>query len=248
MKTSHALRAGAVVIAALACLTALASPASATVHTYNVTMESGRITVGSINFDTPGSGATGCTTPPVGGTAITGTINDAATTDNITGTLTISSLFNVAPFPPFYTGGNFALTVTGSATGTNAGNYNATTGTFTQLAFTNLSYTIRTVSSCTATTTVVCSGTAALTASGGLNAGSTLPLSASETVFVNATGTITSRNTPCTLPFSIIITTGTGLSLSDNPNDDWGPDTDSDGDADPDGITPDPGAIFHQVT
>ena len=231
MKTPHALRAGAVIVAALACLVAMASPASATTHTYNVGMESGRISVGTINFDTPGSGATGC--PASTGTGITGTINDV--TNVITGTLTITSLFAL-PWP--FTG-NYALIATGSGTGT----WNNATGTFSSLTINPVAYTIRnvvvtgtgTTTVCTVGTTVVCSGTASLHASGGLYNGATLPLSTSEKIYVNATGTILTRNTPCNFPFSAIITVGTSLTLADNPNDDVAP------------AGTDPGAIFHQA-
>ena len=239
MKISHPYKVGALVVATVACLVTMAVPASATVHTHDISLESGRLSIGSVNFDTPGSWATGCTPPAVGGAEITGTVDDGSSTDNIAGTLTLTSLFNVPPFPPFFTGGNYALVATATATGTNAGNYNTTTDTFTGLAFTSFSFTFRNVSSCAPGTTVVCSGTASLTLSGGLFGGSSLPLAPSEVVYVNATGTVTSRNTPCTLPFSLIITTGTGVSLSDNPNDDYGCG------GIPDGNT-DPGSMFHQ--
>lgn len=224
------LKLGAAVLAAATCLLAMTIPASATIHTYNVEMVSGRITVGTTTFDTPGVGITTCP----GGTTITGTINDAGGTHSITGTLSINAPFVLPIF-----GGNYVLLATGSATGTSstAGTYNPATGTFSNLAFTNLAFTIRTynATTCAAGTTIVCTGTASLTASGGLYNGATLPLSASEEIYVNATGTVVTRPS-CSFPFNVFVTVGTTVTVGENPNHDHPP-----------AGTPEPGAIFHQL-
>ena len=235
MRTFPVLRAGAAVVVALMCFAALAAPASADLSPYDVTMESGRLSIGTQSFDTPGSGATGCTPPAVEGYAFYGALDDDPTkAGDMNGALSIDTLFNVPAIPPFYTGGNFGLLATGTATGASSGDYDPATGTFSQLRFTNVSFTIRTVTSCAMTTTVVCSGTASLTASGGLYNAATLPLGTSEKVYVNVTGTVVTRGT-CALPFTTFVTAVAAISLGDNPNDDVAP------------SGTDPGALFHQV-
>lgn len=223
MKTPHALRAGTAVVAVLACLAALSSPASATVHPYDVYMTSGTFSIGSLSVV---AAVTGCTPPAVGDPRITGSIDDALTADNMTGTLSSTMLFNLPAMPPFFTGGNYAFSATGTATGTNAGDYSSATGLFSQLAFTSVAYTIKTVNGCVPTTTVVCSGNLSLTLAGGLYNGATLPLSSSEQLYANGSGIVLTRNTPCTLPFNLFITVGTPVTLG------------------PVGTLP--GAIFHQ--
>jgi hypothetical protein len=221
-------KAGVGLAIAVAMLFTMSSVASATVHTYNVTLTRGTIRVGTTAFVTPG------TTPSVcpGTTAITGTINDAAATDNITGNLNIQSGDFAAPF----TTGRFRLTATGTATGTNAGNYNATTHTFTGLTFPTITFSVRSITH-NATTSVctlgavVCSGTASLTLSGGIVPPATsLPLTSSQEIYVNSTAGHITSTSGCGFPWGLVVFTSASLSIGPN---------------NPPGT--DPGAIFHQV-
>lgn len=219
MKTPLTLKVGAAVLAAIACLFAMAVPASATVHSYSVTMVSGRIQVGSQTFDTPGSGVAGCPS----GTTIAGTINDVS--GAMTGSLNISSPFTL---PALLGGGTYKLETTGAGTGT----YNPGAGTF-SLSNPSVTFTIKSLNSSTcATGAQVCTGTASLSSTGALYNGSTLPFSAGEGVSVTSGGSITSRGA-CSFPFTFFISSGTSISVSDNPNDDYAPVG-----------TPDGGAIF----
>ncbi|HEX7131263.1 MAG TPA: hypothetical protein VF228_01735 [Iamia sp.] len=240
MKKSRILRVTAIVAVALAAVVSSASPASATVHPYNVEMVSGAITVGGTTFNTPGSGVGTCASA----TTIAGTINDASPF-TVTSTVSISSPFTV----PFF--GAWHLSATGTAT-TN-GTYNPGTGTFSGLSFgtSSIAFTIRNynATTCTVGTTVACSGTASLTTvSGGLYATATLPLSNDlnggtndegdgEMIFVNAAGQIDTRGA-CNFVFSGFIQVGNALTITDNTTDDDPPTGGTN--------NPDPGAIFEQ--
>jgi hypothetical protein len=211
---SIALRGTVCAIAVVVGLVATSMPASATVHSFNVEMTRGRISVGTTNFDTPTTPAPDCP----GTTGITGTVDDA-TGGAISGTLNIATGNFALPF----FGGRYRMTATGaSATGTYTG---GATGTFSGMTFATISFQIRTISSaatgCVVGTTVVCGGTASLTTvTGGINTGSTLTggLSTGEQVFVNGSGTITSV-TPgtCNFPWSAVVTNGAALTLTKNP-------------------------------
>ncbi|HEX7131262.1 MAG TPA: hypothetical protein VF228_01730 [Iamia sp.] len=246
MKTRSILRAVAVAAVVLATTGTGASPASATVHAYNVEMVSGAITVGGTTFNTPGSGVGTCTSA----TTIAGTINDASPF-TVTSTLSISSPFMV----PFF--GAWHLSATGTATTNGTYNPGTTTPptppTFSGLSFgtSSISFTIRNFNagSCTVGTTLACSGTASLAAvSGGPYASATLPLSADlnggtndegdgEMLFVNAGGQIDTRGA-CNFVFSGFIQVGNALTITDNTTDDYPPTGGTN--------NPDPGAIFEQ--
>jgi hypothetical protein len=210
---------GASAVASAACLVALAGPASAATYNYDVEMVSGRISVGGIDFDTPGVGIEECE----GGTTINGTIND--TSGAMTGNLDISSPFVLPIF-----GGDYVLEAADSATGT----YSAGSGTF-AINFGSIDFTISEfdTSDCTAGE-VVCDGTASLASTGGLYNGATLPLANPERIYVNASGQIDGVDS-CDFPFNFFIGQGTDLSIGDNPNDDVPP------------TGTDPGAIFEQA-
>lgn len=214
----HRLKFGAAALASAACLVGLASPASAAVSSYDVEMVSGRISVGSIDFDTPGVGIEECE----GGTTINGTIDPA--TGVMTGNLDINAPFVLPIF-----GGDYVLEATDSTTGTYSG------GSF-SLDFDSIDFAVRQFDSSTCTAgSVVCSGEASLaTTTAGLYNGATVPLSTGEQIYVNADGQIDSVNS-CSFPFNFFIGQGTSLSISDNPNDDVPP------------TGTDPGAIFEQV-
>lgn len=213
MRTTRIGRVGATMVAALATVGALASPASATVHDYDVELVSGRTSVGSLAFDMPG-GVAGCS----GATSIDGTIDDVATTDNITG-----NLDSWAPFELFV-GGPYALTMTGAATGANAGTYDASNRFFTGLVFPTVAFTVRNLNtgSCTLGTTTLCSGTMSLVTWGELYDGATMPLVNPESIRVNGTGWIDQRNA-CGFPLSVYFPVGAQVTFGDNPNDDVAP-------------------------
>jgi hypothetical protein len=232
MSKRNATRVVVLALAATSVLIGSALPAAASVSPYNVKYHSGRISITrfgiTTNFDTPGTSVAGCP----GSTTITGAVDDAGGTDTITGTLSISSPFTFGT-------GTFILTLTGTATSTNSGNYSGgATGTFNNLAFTGSSYTIKTLNPTTCVAgTQICGapgagagttpGTLNLTASGGVAVGSTVPLNGNSTtnefdgekIYVNATGSFTNAGCITGSVFALIIATGATIGLVDNPSD-----------------------------
>ncbi len=216
-------KAGISLAIAVASVFALVAPASATVHSYDINMVRGRISVGSTNFDTPGATPATC----IGTTGISGTIDDAGGADTIGGTLNISSSDFAAPF----TSGRFTLTATGASTGTARGSYNPANGTFTGLQFPTIAFTIKSIDTSTCTVgATVCSGTATLTVSGGLVSPATLPLTTGEQVHVSSTAGSIVTTSGCGFPWGFVVTPGATLSIGRNP-----------------AYPADAGAIFEQV-
>jgi hypothetical protein len=226
MRKQHAFRLAAIAIAAAGVLVGSALPAAAVpIHDYDTVYASGVITVdGNVtaNFPTPSPPTGNCT----GSTTIAGEIDEAGGTDTIDGVLSISTPFT-APSP---FSGTYLLTVTGSSTGTNRGDWSGgTSGTFANLSFPGTTFNIKTLNPTTCVPgSQVCgssanpstgNGTLNLTASGGTTTGVTLPLGTGDTIFVIANGTFT--NAGCTLfhPFNLIISTGATIALGDNPAD-----------------------------
>lgn len=194
---------GAAMVVAVIAGTVL--PASATTYNYNIEAQRMRITVGSTNFDTPGSTPATC----IGSTGITGQIDDSAGT--ITGNLNILSSDFSAPFAP----GRYQLEATGTA---NSGTYNAGNRTFNNLAFPQINFTIRSINTSTCTPgATVCSGTAQLTASGELDTGVTLPLSTGDKVLVNGTGKILTTSS-CGFPWGLVVYPNASLTVGPNPS------------------------------
>ena len=213
------IRTVAVAAASVVALIGVAGPASAATSSYNVNMTSGRISVGTTNFDTPGASPVVC----VGTTGLSGTIDDTAGTIN--GTLNINSSEFTAPF----TSGNFKLTATGTS---NTGTYNAGTNSFSGITYNPISFTIQRINTtgCVVGATV-CSGTATLTAAGALASGVTLPLVTGNDVIVNSTAGSIITTSGCGFPWSSVVKPGAMLALGANP-----------------AITPAPGgAVFTQV-
>lgn len=205
MNTKRSAKAAVLVFGFMALVAAAAAPASAASSPYNVEAQRMRISVGSTNFDTPGSTPATC----IGSTAIAGTIDDTAGTIN--GSINISSSDFAAPF----TSGRYRLTATGTS---GTGTYNAGTGTFSGLAFSTITFSIRSINTSTcAVGSTVCSGTATLTASGGLVSGSTVPLSTGEQVYVNGTGSI-STTSGCGFPWGLVVSPGASLTIAKNPS------------------------------
>ncbi|HEX7131260.1 MAG TPA: hypothetical protein VF228_01720 [Iamia sp.] len=210
--TTALSRAGALLALAFLILVALASPVSATIHNHSLDRADGRLTIGGQEVK-PGSW------PCPFDLTLDGTINDGATTDNIAGTLAGSREWAIAPF------GTWVLTVSGTASGTDAGDYSPATGTFTGMSFPSVAFTVRNLNVVTCTpTTTVCSGTFSLLMSGFNYNGSTLPFTNSgEGLAVNAVGDVTARGA-CAIPFSLFVAVGADVFLSDDPTTDYGND------------------------
>lgn len=216
------------VLAALVLVVATATPASATVHPYSVTLIRGRVRLG-LTYDVPASPFPPCPNA----TTLAGNIDDVAFTDNITATLSIQSPDVPAPIiPPAttpFTTGRFVVIATGSATGTNAGTFFPAFNTFTGLTFPGISFAIRSINTTTcALGGVVCSGAATLTLSGGLQAGVTLPLTTGEQLYAGSTAGSILSTSGCGFPWGLLITPGSAASMGANPSV----------------VPPDPGAVF----
>jgi hypothetical protein len=130
-----------------------------------------------------------------------------------------------------FTTGRFKLTATGVSTGTNRGNFNHATETFTGLTFPNIAFSVRTINTTTCVAgTVVCSGTATLTLSGGIVGATSLPLTVSDEIYVNSTAGSILTTSGCGFPWGFVAFPGASLSIGPNAG------------------SGDPGAIFHQIT
>ncbi len=213
-------RAALTTLTALVLVAATATPASATVHPYSVTLIRGRVRLGA-TYDVPASPFPPCPNA----TTLAGNIDDVAFTDNITATLSIVSPDIPGPSGPT----RFVLQATGSATGTNAGTFFPAFNTFTGLTFPSISFSIRSIntSSC-ALGAVVCSGTATLTLSGGLQTGATLPLASGQLLYATSTAGQVLSTSGCGFPWNLVILPGSPTSMGANPSV----------------VPPDPGAVF----
>ncbi len=225
-----ATRAGLALAVVVVLLLTTSTVAAASTYTYNLTLLRGTIRVGTTPFVTPPTPAAKCASS----STITGTIDTTGSTtatDNITSSINISS----ADFPAPFTPGRFRLIATGNSTGTDAGNYNHATQTFSGLHFPTIAFSVRPINTagdppaCTVGDPV-CTGTASLTLSGGIVNSTSLPFLTSEQVYVNSTAGHITHTAGCGFPWGLVVFTSGSLSIGPN---------------NPPGT--DPGAIFHHL-
>ncbi len=199
---TRALRGAVLIVASVASVLSLAAPAAATHHLQTFQMHSGRIGVGGLDLDTPGTGIPGC---PPAETTLTTTLDDVAGTATVSFDSTLPFVIVMAPNQ---------LEISGSGHGT----YNPVT----RQANVTLSLTVavRAVAAAPDCTpgALRCSGAAHMNVTVQLPAGSP-PVPAGGAVHASSTtGQILFFTPLCPFPYNLFVRPGAALSLSANPN------------------------------
>lgn len=208
------------IVIVIAGLAAGAPPASATVHPYRAEMVRGLLDFGGIQIPNPAGPPSVCP----GSVTISGTIDDALATDNMTGALAVNSgSFTHAAFGA----SAVQLTATGATgAGSSRGDHSvgANPDTFVSLHAPTITFVIRRINTATCVPGItVCAGTATLTLRGeGFSSADTPPFptppATPEQMWVWSTGgSITSMTTPCPFPAGLWLRPGNTVSLAAHP-------------------------------
>jgi len=210
-------RVAAVAAAALTAWIGLATPASATVHTFDTEAVSAELVGLFRERDIPHEG-----NPSLcpGSSTFTGQIDDSTTTDNITGSLTWTGdsidLFTVTDV--------FQEVYTGTSSGNAAGDFDVATGTFKHMRFPDMSVTVYRLDyqTCAPIETLCTYEIDHFRAKGRLRGSATLPLATGDQIKLQAEGDlivdalcppVIDPDPPPPLPITVPVTIGA------NPND-----------------------------
>jgi hypothetical protein len=213
----HASRVAAVAVAALTGWIGLATPASATVHTFDTEAVSAELIGLFRERDIPHEG-----NPSLcpGSSTFSGEIDDSTTTDNITGSLTWTGdsidLFTVTDV--------FQEVYTGTSTGNAAGNFDPATGRFRHMRFPDMSVSVYRLDfeTCARIETLCTYEIDGFKARGRLRGGATFPLATGDQIGLEAEGDLVvdalcppviDPDPPPPLPITVPVTIGP------NPND-----------------------------
>lgn len=217
MRPRHAPRVAAAALAALTTWAGLASPAPATVHTFDTEAVSAQLIGLFRERDIPQQGRP---TLCPGSSQFTGSIDDSTTTDNITGTLTWTG----DSLDGFTTADVFQEVYTGTSSGGAAGDFDPATGRFRRMRFPDMAVTVYRLDhqTCAPIETLCTYEIDGFRARGRLRGGATLPLTTGEQIGLRASGElqfdglcppVIDPDPPPPFPISVPVT------LDANPND-----------------------------